>query len=129
MDIVMEILLLIIVLIGSVVFAIRSTAENEKNHRWERELDEWLKITSRNKKGPVQTQEALNKKAKIGIKPIKPALNQDRIDGLIEKNVEAEQYDDAAWALNEPIVNFAQSIVDDSAKANADFMIQGRNAP
>ena len=33
----------------------------------------------------------------------------------------AEVYDDVAWALDEPIKVFSQSIVDDSIKANAEF--------
>lgn len=68
-----------------------------------------------------QVQEALNKAAEIGIKAITPELNQDRIEGLINKTASAELYDDVAWVLYEPVVNFSQSIVDEAIKANAEF--------
>lgn len=68
-----------------------------------------------------QVQTSLNKEAGLGIKAIKPKLNQDRIDGLIEKTVKADKYDDVADVLDEPIVNFSQSVVDDAVKTNAEF--------
>lgn len=69
----------------------------------------------------VKTQEVLNQEAMIKIKAIPPQLNQDRIDGIIDLVSGKEKYDDIAYMLEEPMVNFAQSIVDDSVKANADF--------
>ena len=68
-----------------------------------------------------QVQQTLNEAAGIGIKPITPELNQDRIDGILDKASSAEVYDDVAWALDEPMVNFSQSIVDAAVKANAEF--------
>ena len=68
-----------------------------------------------------QVQEALNEAADIGIKAITPELNQDRIEGIINKVSSADVYDDVAWVLDEPMINFAQSIVDDAIKANAEF--------
>lgn len=68
-----------------------------------------------------QVQSLLNKSASIGIKAIKPELNQDRIDGIINKVSSIDHYDDVAWVLDEPIKNFSQSIVDDSIRENAEF--------
>lgn len=68
-----------------------------------------------------QVQQSLNEAAKIGIKPVTPELNQGRIDGIVNRVVKTEHFDDAAWILREPIVNFSQSIVDDSIKRNAEF--------
>ena len=68
-----------------------------------------------------QVQETLNEAAGIGIKPITPELNQDRIDGILDKTSSAEVYDEVAWVLDEPIVNFSQSVVDEAIKANAEF--------
>lgn len=68
-----------------------------------------------------QVQEELNKSAGIGIKAIKPELNQDRIDGIINRISSADNFDDVSWILDEPIKTFSQSIVDDSIKANAEF--------
>lgn len=66
-------------------------------------------------------QKSLNKNAGIGIKPIVPELNQDRIDGLVNKISSAENYDDVAWVLDEPVKTFSLSVVDDSIKKNAEF--------
>ncbi len=68
-----------------------------------------------------QVQKSLNATADIGIKPIKPELNQDRIDGIINRVSNADSFDDVAWVLDEPIKNFSQSIVDDSIRCNAEF--------
>lgn len=72
-----------------------------------------------------EVQTALNKSANIGIKAIKPKLNQDRISGLVDKVSSAENFDDVAWVLDEPIVNFSQSVADDAIKANVEF--QGKS--
>ena len=58
----------------------------------------------------AKIQEDLNKSAGIGIKAIKPELNEDRIKGLVEKVSNAEDYNDVAWVLNEPIVNFPKAL-------------------
>lgn len=68
-----------------------------------------------------QVQKSLNEAAGIGIKPITPELNRDRIDGIVNKVSNSENFDDVAWVLEEPIVNFSQSIVSDAIKANAEF--------
>lgn len=69
----------------------------------------------------AEVQTDLNARAKLSLKGIKPELNQDRIDGIINRLVEADQYDDVKWLLDEPVVNFTQSVVDDTIKANIDF--------
>lgn len=68
-----------------------------------------------------QIQKKLNENAGIGIKPIVPGLNQDRIDGLVNKISSAENYDDVAWVFDEPVKTFSLSVVDDSIKKNAEF--------
>ena len=67
----------------------------------------------------VQTN--LNKNVNLGIKAITPPLNQDRIVGLINKIVTYEHFDKQKWLLKEPIINFSQSVVDDSVQCNAEF--------
>lgn len=69
----------------------------------------------------LKVQQTLNKKAKIGLKAIKAELNQDRIDGIINRISSENYYDDIAWILDEPTVNFSQSIVDDTIKVNSEF--------
>ena len=68
-----------------------------------------------------QVQQSLNEAAGIGIRAVVPELNRDRIEGIINRIVMAEAFDDIAWILGEPIRNFSQSIVDDSIRANAEF--------
>lgn len=69
----------------------------------------------------AQTQTALNRASKIGVKGIQAPLNQDRIDGLIEKLTEEPEFEKVAWVLDEPVINFSQSIIDDTAELNAEF--------
>lgn len=69
----------------------------------------------------TKVQEDLNKRVGIGIKAIRPKLNEDRIKGLVEKVSNAEDYNAVAWVLDEPIVNFSQSVVDDFIRENVEF--------
>ncbi|MDU7015410.1 MAG: hypothetical protein E6355_00615 [Streptococcus mitis] len=68
-----------------------------------------------------QVQKNLNSEAKIGLAAQVPELNQDRIDGLVNRLASEESFDDVKWLLYDPIVNFSQSIVDDSIRKNAEF--------
>lgn len=68
-----------------------------------------------------QVQEILNKEAGIGLKVIQAPINKGRIDGLVNRLSYEEKFDDVAWILKEPIVNFNQNIVDNHIKVNADF--------
>lgn len=76
-----------------------------------------------------QVQKALNDAANIGIKPVKPELNQDRIDGIINRASDADNYDAVSWILDEPVMNFSQSIVDDSIRENAEFHAKAGMSP
>ena len=67
----------------------------------------------------VQTN--LNKKAGFGLRGIRTPLNQDRIDGFIERLSLEENFEDVKWILDEPVINFSQSIVDDGIANNVDF--------
>lgn len=66
-------------------------------------------------------QALLNQEAGISIAALKADINQDRIDKIIEKVSSYDSYDDGKWLLDEPIINFTQSIVDSTIKKNADF--------
>ncbi len=69
----------------------------------------------------VNALTAHNAENGVGLRAQKPALNQERITGLMNKVSDAEQYDDVAFALDEPVKNFSRSVVDDAVKTNADF--------
>lgn len=68
-----------------------------------------------------QVQEALNKKANIGLKSIEAPINQSRIDGFVNRISYEESFDDVSWILKDPIINFSQNVVDNHIKVNADF--------
>ena len=69
-------------------------------------------------------QKNLNDKAKIGLKVQVPELNQDRIAGIVNRFSSEENFEDVSWLLGEPIVNFTQSIIDDTIRKNAEFQHQ-----
>lgn len=74
-------------------------------------------------------QEVLNKKSNISLKAIKPELNQDRIDGIVNKICDYDDFNEGKWLLDEPVKNFIQSIVDDTIKINADFQYKSGLRP
>lgn len=69
----------------------------------------------------VQVQEALNKKAKLGLKPQTVAVNEDKVYGIVNKISEADSFDDIAWMLGDPVVNFSQTVVDAVLRENVNF--------
>lgn len=68
-----------------------------------------------------QVQERLNELAGVGIKAVTPVMNQDRIDGIVQKIADYEDFDEAKWMLREPIINFSENVADSFVKANAEF--------
>lgn len=74
-------------------------------------------------------QKSLNDEAKIGLKVQVPELNRDRIDGIVNRFSSEENFEDVSWLLGEPIVNFTQSIIDDSIRKNAEFHYQSGLQP
>lgn len=65
-------------------------------------------------------QTSLNKAAGIGIKAIKPDMNADRVNYLVDK-VTSDEFEKTAWVLDEPVVNYTHSVVNDAIKANVEF--------
>lgn len=76
-----------------------------------------------------EVQNTINQKLNINLNAIKPKLNEGRIDGIINRLSNADEYDDVKWVLNEPIKNFSQSIVDECIRANADFHFKSGISP
>lgn len=68
----------------------------------------------------TKVQKILNEDAKIGLKVQKPVYNQARSNGIVRRLADAESYDDVSWILKDPVVNFHQSVVDDTIKVNAE---------
>lgn len=68
-----------------------------------------------------KVQKSLNTQAGLGLNAVIPPIDNNRVDGFINKLAEAESFEDIKWLLEEPVRNFAQYIVDDTVRANADF--------
>ncbi len=72
----------------------------------------------------TEVQSILNKQAGLKIKGLSPELNQDRIDGIIERLAIETDFEQIKWILNEPIINFNQAIIDDTVKVNTAFQYE-----
>ena len=68
-----------------------------------------------------RAQQALNEAAGLGLKAQAAPLDTDRVDGILNKISAAEKYDDAAWALDEPVITFSRAVVDDTLRRNVEF--------
>lgn len=73
----------------------------------------------------AQVQTALNEKAGIHLKAQTAPVNNDRIEGIVNKVSAADSFDDVAWVLDEPVKNYSQAVVDDTLKVNVRF--QGKS--
>lgn len=69
----------------------------------------------------AMVQASLNEKAGLAIKPQLVAVNEDRVAGIVNKVSNAEHFEDVAWVLDAPIVNFSQAVVDEMLEANVNF--------
>ncbi len=76
-----------------------------------------------------EVQQILNREAEIGIKAMSPELKQDRIDGIVDIVSGKDDFDKIKYMLKEPLVNFAQSIVDEAVRSNADFQYKAGLSP
>lgn len=77
----------------------------------------------------AEVQEQLNRSVGLGLKGIEAPVNDHRIDSIINRVVAEEVFDDVAWILQEPIVNYTQSSVDETIKANVDFQGESGLSP
>ena len=69
-----------------------------------------------------KVQAKVNNDVGIRLKAQTPKLNQDRVDGLIKAAANAKDFEEVSRLLGDPIVNFSQSVVDNTIKANAEFL-------
>lgn len=103
-----------------------SEAELPGGRMWYNIADKVLRPTLENNYAIVAdaaetVQNGLNSAAGVQLRAIRPKKNGDRIQNLIQKVADYEHFSDAEWLLQEPVVNFTQSVVDDAIKANMDF--------
>lgn len=69
----------------------------------------------------ADVQKILNQQAKIGLKVKVPEFNKDRLMGIVNRVSSEPSYDEIQWILDDPVVNFSQSIVDDLIRTNVEF--------
>ena len=72
-----------------------------------------------------QVQTSLNEAAGLCLQAQAVPLNESRVTGILNRLSSAMQYDDIAWILGEPVVNFSQAIIDASVRRNVEF--QGKS--
>lgn len=66
-------------------------------------------------------QRQLNINAGLHLKSQIPEFNKDRVEGIVNRLASKTNFEKVTWLLNEPIVTFNQSIVDDFIEKNVDF--------
>lgn len=66
-------------------------------------------------------QQTVNEAAGIGIKTIRAQIQQDNIDGIVNRISSEEYFDDVKWILDAPVRNLVQKAMDDTVQKNADF--------
>ena len=69
----------------------------------------------------MAVQKILNERAGIGLKVQQPEIDSERVAGLIDSLVSADQFDDIAWLLKDPLINFMLSAVTDVVRENFEF--------
>lgn len=74
-------------------------------------------------------QETLNKSVDLNLKGVRPSVNKHRIESIVNRVAAEEVFDDVAWILQEPVVNFTQTTVDETIKANVDFQGESGLSP
>ena len=69
-------------------------------------------------------QQAINDGARIGMKPVTAPINNDRLNGILNKAT-SDLYENTKWVLDEPVKNYMQSIPVEHLEKN--FKTQGRS--
>ncbi len=65
-------------------------------------------------------QKVLNGKAGLTLAALKPDIDQDKVDGLIERLSKGD-FENDKFVMGSPIANFTQSVVDDTIAKNVEF--------
>lgn len=77
----------------------------------------------------AEVQEQLNRSVGLGLKGIEAPVNRHRIESIINRITAEELFDDVAWILQEPVINFTQTSVDETIKTNVDFQGESGLSP
>lgn len=77
----------------------------------------------------AEVQQHLNEAAGIGLKAQTAPVNEERVEGILNKLCAAGQFDDVAWMLNEPVKTFSREAVDETLRRNVEFQGKAGMAP
>ena len=69
----------------------------------------------------AKTQEALNKRARLGLKAVNPEYNVDKANGLIAKLKAVSSEEEAIAVITHNVTTFTKGVVYDSMEANVKF--------
>lgn len=70
----------------------------------------------------AEVQKTLDKMQKIGLKPVKANIPEDRLNGILNGlDGTKREWDEVYKAMGEPVANCTQSFFDDFVRANAEF--------
>ena len=64
-------------------------------------------------------QQIMNEVAGIGIKTIRAQIQQDNINGIVNRISSEEYFDDVKWILDAPVRNLVQKAMDDTVQKNS----------
>lgn len=69
-----------------------------------------------------QVQTTINNGAGYGLQGKAPQIDKNKRDGIINKLALANNYEDVAWMVNEPVINYITSAVNNAINENAQFL-------
>lgn len=77
----------------------------------------------------ADVQNISNIKAGIRIKAQTADPDQERIDGIVDIVSGKSRFDDIAYMLKEPVINFGQAVVDETLRKNIEFQGKSGKSP
>lgn len=76
-----------------------------------------------------EAQKIINESGGVGLGTVLPEFDNETLNGFVNKISNAETFEDVQWMLDEPVVNFSQSIVDNFIMKNAEFQYDSGLTP
>lgn len=77
----------------------------------------------------AEVQKLLNESAGLGLNAVVPEVDQNRIQGLIDRVGSAPDFDSISWILGEPVRNYSQNVVDESVRLNVEAQSKSGLSP
>ncbi len=77
----------------------------------------------------AETMETLNRAAGLRMKAVRPAIEADRVEGLIDKITSYDAYEQAQWVTQEPVIGFSQHVCDRVIEENVNAHFKAGLSP